>query len=174
MNCEIITDRFEIEKLAEDIFITSSKKGLMSLDYADLRITRRRGVFKIALSLKVEMLTANWTQRLIELIKSHIIPVDKLNTILVYFFVDGVGESMISHKDATEILCFVNEYLREEAEQRSDEYVDLVWAVYMDNSLPKNCFQATLMFSYAKTPQDELEDEQYQQMIEEYRQQFLY
>ena len=90
------------------------------------------------------MPTAYWTQRLIELIKSYIIPVDKLNTILVYFFVDGVGESMISHKDATEILCFVNEYIREEAEQRSDEYVDLVWAVYMDNSLPKNCFSGNL------------------------------
>ena len=53
MNCEIITDRFDIEKLAEDIFISSSKKGLMSLDYADLLITRRRGAFKIALSFKV-------------------------------------------------------------------------------------------------------------------------
>lgn len=40
--------------------------------------------------------------------------------------------------------------------------------------IAKKLFQATLMFSYAKTPQDELEDKQYQQMIEEYRQQFLY
>lgn len=40
MNYEIITDRFEIEKMAEDMFL-SDDEILVHIDYADLRTLKR-------------------------------------------------------------------------------------------------------------------------------------
>ena len=45
MKYEIITDRFEIEKMAEDIFICDDKP-IEPIDYADLRTLRRISTLK--------------------------------------------------------------------------------------------------------------------------------
>ena len=45
MKYEVITDRFEVEKLAEDIYL-SGDKPFVYIDYADLRTLRRISTLK--------------------------------------------------------------------------------------------------------------------------------
>lgn len=51
MNYEIITDRFEVEKMTEDIFICDDKPFIY-IDYADLRTLRRISTLKYGISIK--------------------------------------------------------------------------------------------------------------------------
>ena len=62
MNYEIITDRFEIEKMAEDSFL-SDDKTIIHVDYADLRALKRWGTFKHAIICDFNVAAnSDWTE----------------------------------------------------------------------------------------------------------------
>lgn len=59
---EVITDRFGVEKLAEDIFL-SDDKAFVHIDYADLRTLRRISTLKYGISFKFFVQTTNLLRR---------------------------------------------------------------------------------------------------------------
>ena len=51
MKSEVFTNRFEVEKMAEDIFVCDDKPFIY-IDYADLRTLRRISTLKYGISIK--------------------------------------------------------------------------------------------------------------------------
>ena len=82
MNYEIITDRFEIEKMAEDMFL-SDDEILVHIDYADLRTLKRHGTFKHAIICDIELRNKAWANELINVIQSQQQPIDTLQAFLI-------------------------------------------------------------------------------------------
>lgn len=99
MNYEIITDRFEIEKMAEDMFL-SDDEILVHIDYADLRTLKRHGTFKHAIICDIELGNKAWANELINVIQSQQQPIDTLQAFLMNIIVGDEGMSL-SQDDET-------------------------------------------------------------------------
>ena len=82
MNYEIITDRFEIEKMAEDMFL-SDDEILIHIDYADLRTLKRHSTFKHAIICDIELGNEAWINEFINVIQSQQLPLDTLHAFLM-------------------------------------------------------------------------------------------
>ena len=104
MNYEIITDRFEIEKMAEDMFL-SDDEILVHIDYADLRTLKRHGTFKHAIICDIELGNKAWANELINVIQQQQ-PIDTLQAFLMNIIVGDEGMSL-SHEDLYELLQFL-------------------------------------------------------------------
>ena len=58
-------------------------------------------------------------------------------------------------------------------EERPNNYIDILWSVRNRSSMSKGTLKIKLLATYEKTEQDKLEDEKYEQMMEEYRKPFF-
>lgn len=170
MNYEIITDRFEIEKMAEDMFL-SDDEILIHIDYADLRTLKRHATFKHAIICDIERGNEAWTNEFINVIQSQQLPLDTLHAFLMNIIVGDEGMSL-SHEDLYELLQFLTTVKftdNDTEESRTKNYTDCLWSLSNHSSFPESTMRIQLMPTYDKTEQDKQEDEKYEQMIEEYR-----
>lgn len=174
MKYEIITDRFEIEKMAEDMFL-SDDEILIHIDYADLRTLKRHGTFKHAIICDIELGNEAWTNEFINVIQSQQLPLDTLHAFLMNIIVGDEGMSL-SHEDLYELLQFLTTVKftdNDTEESRTKNYTDCLWSLSNRSSFPEGAMRIQLMSTYDKTEQDKQEDEKYEQMIEEYRKPFF-
>lgn len=169
MKYEIITDRFEIEKMAEDMFL-SDDEILVHIDYADLCTLKRFGTFKHAIICDVEQGNEAWADELISIIQSQQLPLDTLQGFLMNIIVGDEGVSL-SHEDLYELLQFLTyvKFTDNDAEEsKTKNYTDCLWSLSNRSSFPEGAMRIQLMSTYEKTEQDKQEDEKHEQMIEEY------
>ena len=174
MKYEIITDRFEIEKMAENMFL-SDDEILVHIDYADLRTLKRHGTFKHAIICDIELGNKAWANELINVIQSQQQPIDTLQAFLMNIIVGDEGMSL-SHEDLYELLQFLTTVKftdNDTEESRSKNYIDCLWSLSNRSSFPESTIQIQLMSTYEKTEQDKQEDEKYEQMMEKYRKPFF-
>jgi len=174
MEYEIITDRFEIEKMAEDMFL-SDDKMLIHIDYADLRALKCHGTFKHAITCDVDVKNKLWVDEFIKLIQSQQLPLDTLQAFLMNIIVGDEGMSLL-HEDIYKLLQFLTsvKFVDGDTEENmSKNYIDRLWSISNRPLFPKGTMRIQLMSVYEKTEQDKQEDEKYEQMIEEYRRPFF-
>lgn len=100
MKYEMITDQFEVEKMAEDLFL-SEDEILVHIDYADLRTLKRHGTFKKAIILDIDTLEGEWTDKFIEKIKSLLPPLDSLRAFMMNYI--ACDEDLLLYSDITKL-----------------------------------------------------------------------
>ena len=150
MKYKIITDRFEVEKLAEDIFL-SDDKGIVHMDYADLRTFRKFSTFKYAISFNFICSNEKFIEELLNVIKSQDIPFADLRGCLIN--IRNLLEQVRTLKPA----------------DSSDDNFEVIWTLNTNSSIPLgNCY-INIMFGINKIVEDLLEDEKNEQMIDEYQ-----
>lgn len=159
MNYEIITDRFEIEKMAEELYI-SKDNIFVYIDYGDVCAIKRHGTFKYAVICDIDMQNESWVTAFINVIQSLDFPLDELRAFMVNF-IEGGEECTLLQTELCEVLTFT--------EERPNNYIDILWSVRNRPSMSKGTLKIQLLATYEKTEQDILEDEKYEQMMEEYR-----
>lgn len=92
MKCEVFTDRFEVEKMAEDIFICDDKP-LIYIDYADLRTLRRISTLKYGISIKALFSGDELINEILKVIETYSIPVSELKTYLIHIRINEANPS---------------------------------------------------------------------------------
>ena len=172
MNYEIITDRFEVEKMAEDMFL-SDDEILVHIDYADLRTLKRHGTFKKAIILDIDTLEGEWTDKFIENVKSLLPPLDSLRAFMMNYI--ACDEDLLLYSDITKLWQYFThiKYKEGDTDDTYDSFIDCLWTVRIRRSMPKGALKIQLLVSSEKTVQDKQEDEKYEQMLEEYRKPFF-
>ncbi|MBR2326244.1 MAG: hypothetical protein IKA49_02655 [Alistipes sp.] len=171
MKYEVITDRFEIEKMAEEVFL-SSDSLLTHIDYPDLCILRRAGVFKEAAIFDIDELKEGWIDELIETIQSLQHELDSLRACMLNIIV-GDGDLLLC-SDVAKIRQFLINIKADGGDANtSDNHISCLWSVRVSSSMPNKSLQVQLLSAYERTEQDMQEEERYREMIEVYRKQFL-
>ncbi len=163
MTHEIITDRFEIEKLAEDIYL-SDDKTVFHIDYADLRTLRRISTLKYGILCKVSYPGDQFVEEILTTIKSSDIPISDLKTYLISIRTNE-NERFIK-RDLDNLLLQIQEI---GATNNSGSNIDGLWTFNTNSSIPLGECYINIIFGINKTDEDKLEDEKHEQMIEEYR-----
>lgn len=164
MAYEIITDRFEIEKLTEDIYL-SDDQACINIDSADIRTLRRVFTLKYGISCKVSFSNDRYIEEILAAIKSSDIPISDLKTCLIHIRINK-NEQALNFKNLCNLL---QQILNIKADNRSECYPDVMLAIYTNSSIPLRECYINIIFGVNKTDEDKLEDEKYEQMIEEYR-----
>lgn len=166
MNYEIITDRFEIEKMAENMCIHSQGDEMrMYIDYNDLRMIRRISTLKYGISCKVCCSDNHYIEKIASVIKSLDLPLSQLRSYLVNFRVN-TAEPTLSYDSVGSILNLVRDL---GATENQENIYDGIWSCNTNSSIPEGVCYINIVFGVNKVEQDKLEDEKYEQMIEEYR-----
>ncbi len=164
MKYKIITDRFEVEKLAEDIFL-SDDKGIVHMDYADLRTFRKFSTFKYAISFNFICSNEKFIEELLNVIKSQDIPFADLRGCLINIRIND-DETSLSPEDIGNLLEQVRTLKPADS---SDDNFEVIWTLNTNSSIPLgNCY-INIMFGINKIVEDLLEDEKNEQMIDEYQ-----
>ncbi len=169
MEYEIITDRFEIEKMAEDIFL-SHDESIVNIDYADLLRIKSFGTLKHAIICDVDMQNNGWGNEFVKIIQSLQLPFDKLRAFLLNFIVGG-EELTLTQDDISNIVRFLDSIKDKEDAPDNNPYnnIGYIWTVHNRRSMPKDTLKIQLYLAYEKTEQYKQEDEKYAQLIEDYR-----
>lgn len=165
MNYEIITDRFEIEKMAEELYI-SKDNIFVYIDYGDVCAIKRHGTFKYAVICDIDMQNESWVTAFINVIQSLDFSLDELRAFMVNF-IEGGEECTLLQTELCEVLQFLESMTF--TEERPNNYIDILWSVRNRSLMPKGTLKIQLLATYEKTEQDKQEDEKYEQMMEEYR-----
>lgn len=169
MKYEILTDRFEIEKLAEELYICR-ETALVYIDYADVRAIKRSGTFKQAIICDIDMQNESWVTAFTDVIKSLDFPLADLRVFMLNL-IEGGEECTLIHVEICKILQFLQSMTF--TEEKPDSYIDILWSFRNRSSMPKGTLKIQLLATYEKTEQDKQEDEKYEQMMEEYRRPFF-
>lgn len=164
MTYEFITDRFEAEKLAEDIFV-GDDKPIVHMDYADLCTLRRITTLKYAMAIKVSNLDDEAIKEILKAIKTLSIPYRELKTCLVHIRVNE-SEQLSTAKNLDD---FIQQIQNLKVGECSEDKLGCVYVVTSNPSIPLGELHVNLVFAVCKTEEDKLEDEKYEQMIMEYR-----
>lgn len=165
MKYEIITDRFEIEKLAEDIFL-SKDKVYANIDYVDLCAIKKHGTFKRAIICDIDIRNRNWVTEFINFILSIELPLEGLRACMVNFI--GCGEECtLTQGELSEILQFFQSMKFNE--KGLNGFIYILLSFRSKYSMPQRTLKIQLLSAYEKTEQDKQEDKKYEQLIEEYR-----
>ena len=163
MKYEVITDRFEVEKLAEDIYL-SGDKPFVYIDYADLRTLRRISTLKYGISFKISCSNNKFIEELLYVIKSQDIPLCNLKTYLINIRINE-NESSLNYENIGNLL----EQIRVlKPTDSSEDYFKGLWTLNTNSSIPLGECYINLIFGFNKTAEDQREDEKHEQMIEEY------
>lgn len=169
MNYKIVTDRLEIEKMAEDMFLSDDKQ-ITPIDYADLRILKRYGTFKYAIICDTETSNRAWVDEFIKIVESQL-PLDGLRAFVMNIIVGDEGMSLF-HEDLYDILEFLISMKctdNETDDSKSKNCIDCLWSISNRQLFPQGMMQIQLMSIYENTEQDKQENEKYEQMIEAYK-----
>lgn len=171
MKYEVITDRFEIEKMAEEVFF-SSDRLLTHIDYPDLCLLRRAGVFKEAAIFDIDELKEGWIDELIGTVQSLQHELDSLRAFMLNIIV-GDGDLLLC-SDVAKIRQFLINIKADGGDANtSDNHISCLWSVRVSSSMPNKSLQVQLLSVYERTEQDIQEEERYREMIEAYRKSFF-
>lgn len=162
MKYEVITDRFEVEKLAEDIFLSDDKA--VHIDYTDLRTLRRCSTLKYGISFKISCSNDKFIEEIFDVIKSQDIPFVNLKTFLIYIQINE-DETSLNYENIGNLLDHIETIKPTDS---SEDYFEGLWAINTNSSIPLGECYINIMFGLNKTEEDKLEDEKHEQMIEEY------
>lgn len=163
MKYEVITDRFEVEKFAEDIFL-SDDKAFVHIDYADLRTLRRISTLKYGISFKISCSNDKFIEEIFDVIKSQDIPLVNLKTFLINIRINE-DETSLNYENIGNLL----EQIRTLKPTNSyEDYFEGLWTLNTNSSIPLGKCYINIMFGLNKTNEDKFEDEKHEQMIEEY------
>lgn len=163
MKYEVITDRFEVEKLAEDIYL-SGDKPFVYIDYADLRTLRRISTLKYGISFTISCYNDNFIEEIFDVIKSQGIPLVDLRTFLINIRINE-DETSLNYEKIGNLL----EQIRTiKPTDSSEDYFKWLWTLNTNSYIPLGECYINIMFGLNKTEEDKLEDEKHEQMIEEY------
>lgn len=163
MTYEIITDRFEVEKLVEDIYL-SGDKAFTCIDYADLCTLRRISTLKYGISCKVSCSNNQFIEEILAVIKSLDIPVSDLKTYLINIRINE-HDSSLKHEDLGNLLQQIQDIKTNDS---SECCFEGLWILNTNPSVPLGKCYINIMFGLNKTDEDKLEDEKHEQMIKEY------
>lgn len=163
MKYEVITDRFEVEKLAEDIFICDDKP-LIYIDYADLRTLRRISTLKYGISIKAHFSGDELINEILKVIETYSIPVSELKTYLIHIRINEADPSF-TYENLGNLIQQIRDL---KGIWNSEERFEGLYAVTNSSSIPIGEWHINLVFGVDKTEEDKLEDEKHEQMIEEY------
>ena len=163
MKCEVFTDRFEVEKMAEDIFICDDKP-VEPIDYADLRTLRRISTLKYGISIKAHFSDDELINEILKVIEIHPIPVSKLKTYLIHIRINE-AESSFMYENLGNLIQQISNL---KGDLDSDGSFDGLYAVTNSSLIPIGECYVNLVFGVDKTEEDKLEDDKHEQMIEEY------
>lgn len=163
MVARIITDRLEVEKMATDSFVFQNG-NFGWIERNDIIILNRLGTYRLAFLLKFDM-GPDWTESLIQEIKSLSLPFEKLKGCIMNLIVDKVGESHIKMTNIYSVLGFIREYTKNEFKEELDQYLNILWTTQTNPSLPANTLQVNLIFTTEKTEEDKLEDEKHRDIM---------
>lgn len=164
MTYEIITDRFEVEKLTEDIYL-SEDESLVHIDYADIRTLRRISTLKYGISCKVSCSGEQFVEEISAAIKSSNIPISDLKKYLIYIRINK-NEQFLTQRDVCNLLRQIEEI---KGNDNSECRFIGLYTIRANSSIPLGEYYINIMFGVNKTDEDKLEDEKHEQMIEEYR-----
>lgn len=163
MKYKIITDRFEIEKLAENIFICNDKP-IAHIDYADLRTLRQISTFKYAISLRLCCLEDNFVNEMLDAVKILPISMEKLKTYVMHIRINEAIQSSRYKK----IGCFIQQMQELKAVESPGKYLEGLYAITGNSAITSGEWHVSLIFGVDKTEEDKIEDERCEQMIEDY------
>ncbi len=161
-----ITDRFEAEKLAEDIFICTDKP-IICIDYADLRVVKRISVLKYAISINIGCSDEGFIDKLLEIIKASSLPQAELKTCLIHIRANGADQSLTYENVGNLVLKIRESNIGACSDGKC------LYAVTDAPSVPVGEWHIDIVFGFNKTEEERLDDEKYEQMIEEYRKSML-
>lgn len=170
MNYEIITDRFEIEKIAENMCIPSQGDEMhMYIDYNDLRMIRRISTLKYGISCKVCCSDNKFVETIASAIHSLDLPLSQLRSYLVNFRANK-AEPTLSYEDLGNILNLVRDL---GATETPNCQYEGIWSCNTNPSIPEGMCYINILFGVNKTEQDKQEDEKCEQMMKEYHKQLF-
>lgn len=163
MKYEVFTERFEVEKMAEDIFICDDKP-LIYIDYADLRTLRRISTLKYGISIKAHFSGDELINEILKVIETHSIPVSELKTYLIHIRINEADLSFTCENMGN----LIQQIRNLKGEVDSDESFEGLYAVTNSSSIPIGEWHINLVLGIGKTAEDKFEDDKHEQMIEEY------
>lgn len=130
MKYKVINDRFEVEKLAEDIFLYDDK-AIVHIDYADLRTLRRISTFKYCISLKISCSDNKFIERILDVIKSQDIPFADLRAYLINIRINE-DESSLKYEDIGNLLQQIRVL---KPTNSSETHCDGLWSLNTSSSI---------------------------------------
>lgn len=163
MKYEVFTERFEVEKMAEDIFICDDKP-LIYIDYADLRTLRRISTLKYGISIKALFSGDELINEILKVIETYSIPVSELKTYLIHIRINEADPSF-TYENLGNLIQQIRNL---KGNVDSEERFEGLYAVTNSSSIPIGEWHVKLAFGIEKTAEDKLEDDKHEQMIEEY------
>ena len=163
MKSEVLTDRFEVEKMAEDIFICDDKPFIY-IDYADLRTLRRISTLQYGISIKAHFSRDELISEILKVIETHSIPVSELKTFLIHIRINEADPSC-TYENLGNLIQQIRDL---KGNWNSEERFEGLYAVTNSSSIPIGEWHINLVFGVGKTAEDRLEDDKYEQIIEEY------
>lgn len=141
MKYEILTDRSEIEKLAENMCIPFRGDEMsMYLDYNDLRMIRRISTLKYCISCEVCYSNKNYIEKISSKIKSLNLPLSELRSYLVNFRANN-AKSTLRYEDWGCILNLVRDL---GAVENTDCIYDGVLSCNTNSSIP----EGSMLYKY--------------------------
>ena len=168
MKYEVITDRFKVEKLADDIFL-SDDKVIVHIDYADLRTLKKISTLKYGISFKISYSGNKFIEEILDVIKSLNISSADLRTYLINIR-SNEDESSLKYEDIGNLLQQIRVL---KPTNSSETHFDGLWTLNTNSSIPFEEFYINIIFGLNKTDEDKLEDEKYEQMIKEHHKKLL-
>lgn len=170
MTCEIITDRFEVEKLVEDIFV-SDDVAVIHIDYADVCKLRQSGTFGQAIVFNVDNLNDNSIDELINAIGALQLSKDTLNAFVMNIIANEDTLSQLTFGNIMKLWDVLAKFRcsKNDSGNCTNSCTNCLLNVNGRPSLPDQTVQIHLMVTFEKTEEDKLEDVKFESLIQEYR-----
>ena len=163
MKYEILTDRFEVEKMAEDIFICDDKPFIY-IDYADLRTLRRISTLKYGISIKAYSSEDELINEVLKVIETHSIPVSELKTYLIHIRINE-ADPLFTYENLGNLMQQIRAL---KGNVDSEEIFEGLYAVTNCSLIPIGEWYINLVFGVEKTAKDRLEDDKMKELLQKY------
>lgn len=159
MSCRIINDRFEIEKMVEDVFL--GEEAPTYVDYADVQTIRRLSTFKVAVSYGAAVTCDNYLEHLLEVI-DDVLTDKKPRFCFLVIEVNSAVESNIFVNDT--LNSIIN---RISASETTEIPLDVLYSIKTYPNMGEDIF-VNVMFAVPKSDEDKMEDERVKRLLKEY------
>lgn len=163
MNYRIITDRFELEKLAEDIFL-SNNTSIVCMDYADLVAVRRMGTFKQGIS--IECTQTEFSNGVLSAIAESKLPAFQVSS----FVLTVVAKQSVIHSVDIQALSDLIQTVS--GLGTSENRLGGIYSVSSSTNMEQDIV-VNILLSAVKSATDKEEDDRVESWLEKYRAEHL-
>lgn len=170
MECKIITDRVEVEKLAEDIFL-SADTPVARIDYDELCALRRSGKFGLAVIFGIDLSNDSWIGEFPDAVASLPIPFDKLQAFMINFAFPPAVPEFLPFEDILRIIDFFrcSRSASSNSAGADGASFDCEWSICFRDSLPEESVCVEAMMLLEREGEDDSEEKEIERMLDEYR-----